>query len=112
MKNNKGFTLTELIAAITIISILMVITIPSINKIMKNSREHISSITKKNIEESAKLFGEEVYMCDQTSDIISVLNNSILIKNIQKNINDEYHEGINSWKNIADRYLNCYIDKV
>ena len=33
--------------------------------------------------------------------IISVLNNSILIKNIQKNINDEYHEGINSWKNIA-----------
>ena len=44
--------------------------------------------------------------------IISVLNNSILIKNIQKNINDEYHEGINSWKNIARKYINCYLNKI
>ncbi|MDD4706126.1 MAG: prepilin-type N-terminal cleavage/methylation domain-containing protein [Bacilli bacterium] len=75
MKNNKGFTLTEVIATITIIAILMVIAIPSVNNVMKNSKAQISSITKKNIKESAKLFGQEIYMCDQTSDIISILNN-------------------------------------
>ncbi|MFA6752980.1 MAG: prepilin-type N-terminal cleavage/methylation domain-containing protein, partial [Bacilli bacterium] len=74
MKNNKGFTLTEVIVTISIVAILMIIAIPSINNVMKNSRDQISSMTKKNIEESAKLFGQEVYMCDRSSDIISVLN--------------------------------------
>ncbi|MDD2409709.1 MAG: prepilin-type N-terminal cleavage/methylation domain-containing protein [Bacilli bacterium] len=74
MKNNKGFTLIEVIVTVSILAIIMIITIPSINNVMKNSKEQISSITKKNIEESAKLFGQEVYMCDRTSDIISVLN--------------------------------------
>lgn len=74
MKNNKGFTLTEVIVSISIIAIIMIIAIPSINNIMKNSKNQISSITKKNIEESAKLFGQEVYMCDQPNDISSLLN--------------------------------------
>lgn len=77
MKNNKGFTLTEVIVTISIVAILMIIAIPSINNVMKNSRDQISSMTKKNIEESAKLFGQEVYMCDRSSDIISVLNKEI-----------------------------------
>lgn len=74
MKNNKGFTLVEIIAAITILSILMIITIPAISKIFTSSKNQISSLNKKNLEESAKMFAQEIFICDSSSDITDVLN--------------------------------------
>lgn len=71
MKNNKGFSLIEVIVAITIIAILMIIAIPSINNILKNSKTQISSLMEKNIEEAAKLYGQEIFMCN-TEDIIEL----------------------------------------
>lgn len=82
MKNNKGFTLVEIIAVITILSLLMIVTIPSIGKFLSNSKSQISSLTKKNLEESAKMFAQEVYMCDSSSDITSVLNTLLRKTNI------------------------------
>ena len=38
MKNNKGFTLIELLAVVTILGILMIIGIPSVNRIIEDSR--------------------------------------------------------------------------
>lgn len=39
MKNNKGFTLVEILASIVIIGLLALITIPSVNTAMENSRK-------------------------------------------------------------------------
>ena len=39
MKNNKGFTLVELLAVIVIMGILMMIAIPSITKTIEKSRK-------------------------------------------------------------------------
>lgn len=37
--NNKGFTLVEVLAMITILGILMVVTVPNISKIIENNRD-------------------------------------------------------------------------
>ena len=38
MKNNKGFTLVELLAVIVIMGILMMVSIPSVKGTIDNSR--------------------------------------------------------------------------
>ena len=40
MKNNKGFTLIELIAMLTVLAILMVVTVPNITGIINQQREN------------------------------------------------------------------------
>ena len=39
MKNNKGFTLVELLAVIVIMGILMMVAIPSVTRTIENSRK-------------------------------------------------------------------------
>ena len=53
MRNEKGFTLIELIAVIIIIGVLMMVAIPSVTTLISNSRKEVYvSNAKKYIEQS------------------------------------------------------------
>lgn len=52
----KGFTLIELLAVIIILGALTIITVISINPILKDSKEGLTDIQIDNIEESANLY--------------------------------------------------------
>lgn len=47
MKKNKGFTLIELLAVITIMGILMIVAVGSVNRIIENSRRDTFASTAK-----------------------------------------------------------------
>ena len=38
MKNNKGFTLVEILAVLVLISLMMVIIVPNVQKVALNSK--------------------------------------------------------------------------
>ena len=61
MKNNKGFTLVELLAVIVILAIIMIIAIPAVLQVMQTARR------KSFIEYAMKVTGEaqKVYLTDQ-----------------------------------------------
>lgn len=66
MKNIKGFTLTEILAVIIVLSLIMIIAIPVIQNTFLKTKEQISSINKKNIEEAAKIYANEIIYCTPT----------------------------------------------
>ena len=68
MKNKKGFTLVELLAVVVVISIVMIVAIPSVQKALTSSKEGISAINRKNIEEAAKTLATEIIYCDNNDD--------------------------------------------
>ncbi len=55
MKNNKGFTLVELLAAVIILSLLVVFSIPLITSLMEKSRAKIY------VDDAKKLVGQAEY---------------------------------------------------
>ena len=59
MRNHKGFTMVELLAVITILSIIMVILIPAVTNISKNTKESILKSKISTIETSASKYGED-----------------------------------------------------
>ena len=63
MKKNKGFTLIELLAVITIMGILMIVAIGSVNRIIENARRDTFATTAK---EYLKTVRQEV-MADNIS---------------------------------------------
>jgi len=56
MKNNKGFTLIELIAVITILAIVALITVPIVNKAIIKSKEKALEAQKETIVDAAKKY--------------------------------------------------------
>lgn len=65
--NNKGFTMVELLAAITILGILMIVAIPSVQKVIDDSRKDVYLdnviIQRNNIEKIIN--SEEYYVYDK-----------------------------------------------
>lgn len=59
MKNNKGFTLVELLAVIVILAILVTIAVPSTITISNKLKENMYCKKIDSIEISAKLYGED-----------------------------------------------------
>lgn len=83
--NKKGFTLVEVLAVLVILSLLLILTIPSIRDALTNGKNKINEINKKQIEDAAKIIVDEVIYCnmteiakdalkDETSDEISCSN--------------------------------------
>lgn len=83
--NKKGFTLVEVLAVLVILSLLLILTIPSIRDALTNGKNKINDINKKQIEDAAKIIVDEVIYCnmteiakdalkDETSDEISCSN--------------------------------------
>lgn len=59
--NNKAFTLIELLAVIIVLSLLMVIAVPTISSVTKTTRESAYETKVKNIISAAKLYGQDNY---------------------------------------------------
>ncbi len=59
MKNSKGFTLVELIAVITVLAIVALITVPAVNNSVKKSQERALKAQEDAIIESAKKYALE-----------------------------------------------------
>lgn len=57
MENKKGFTLTELIGVIVLLGIIALISIPILNKTIKNSKEKAYNAQVEEIVSSAKKWG-------------------------------------------------------
>ena len=74
--NNKGFTLVELLAVLVILSLLITVAVPSVNKIMLNINENMYCEKVTNIENAARLYAEDYYM-DQSSIDEKVIEGSI-----------------------------------
>ena len=64
--NKKGFTLVELLAVLVILSLLLILTIPSIRDALTNGKNKINEINKKQIEDAAKIIVDEVIYCNMT----------------------------------------------
>lgn len=64
--NKKGFTLVEILAVLVILSLLLILTIPSIKNALTNGKNKINDINKKQIEDAAKIIVDEVIYCNMT----------------------------------------------
>lgn len=59
MKNNKGFTLTELLATIVILAVVVLIATPAVIGVSNLIKNNMWDSKRKLIEQSAKLYGED-----------------------------------------------------
>lgn len=56
MKNNKGFTLVELLAVISILAVILIIATMSTSGTLRRSSKNISKIQIREIEEAAEVY--------------------------------------------------------
>ncbi len=73
MKRTKGFTLTELLAVLVVISILAVIAVPNISKLIQTYKQSLLNTQINNIEEAARDWGASNIYLLPTGDDISVV---------------------------------------
>lgn len=72
--NKKGFTLVEILATLVILSFIFMLTYPAIQKAFNNGKTAISELSKKQIEDAAKIVIDEVIYCNMSEDTKSLLN--------------------------------------
>ena len=72
--NKKGFTLVEILAILVIMSLIFALVYPNIQDALNNSKKAISELSKKQIEDAAKIVIDEVIYCNMSQDTKSLLN--------------------------------------
>ena len=72
MKNNKGFTLVEILAVIVILLIIVVIAAPNMTKEIKRGEDASQNVLNQKIENAAHLYAAKYY-----ADAIVNCNSSI-----------------------------------
>ncbi|MDD2181619.1 MAG: prepilin-type N-terminal cleavage/methylation domain-containing protein [Bacilli bacterium] len=92
--NKKGFTLIELLAAIVILVIIFVITVPAIGNVINKSRYGVFGSSKKGIERAA-----ELYYASNSKDI--VWENDIGYVEVEKTADEKYE---------YNAYVDCLTD--
>lgn len=75
MKNNKGFTLVEILAVLVLISLMMVIIVPSVQKVALNSKIKLCNSKIDLAEESINLWARDNYKCFNKTDGCNILSN-------------------------------------
>lgn len=64
--NKKGFTLVEILSVIVILTIVMILIVPSVRDALTNGKNKINEISKKQINDSVKIIVDEVIYCNMT----------------------------------------------
>ena len=117
MKNNKGFTLVELLAVIAIMAILLIIALPNVLKMFNESKKKVfltesKSVFKEAINQTIKdrNFSDVIY-CKSMNDEVNPLHMSgrELYYYIKANVNDKTGTVI-VWDN--ERYVKYKGDKL
>lgn len=84
--NKKGFTLVEILAVLVILSLLLILTIPSIRDALTNGKNKINEINKKQIEDAAKIIVDEVIYCNMTEIAKKALGDETSCSNAKTNL--------------------------
>lgn len=82
MKNNKGFTLVEILVVIIILGVILTIGYSAIGSSIAASREKTNKLTIENIKEASAQFAKEIYICDKSSNIITILRTGMGLTSI------------------------------
>lgn len=106
MKNNKGFTLVEILAVIVILSFIMIIIYPTVSDVLFGGRTTVNKLALKNIKESAEMFAQDIYICDSTSDILNILKEDLSYTDVTncKEAKAKLQEGITIEIDVLKRY--------
>ena len=75
MKNNKGFTFVEILAVLVLISLMMVIIVPNVQKVALNSKIKLCKSKINLAEESINLWARDNYKCFEKKDGCNILSN-------------------------------------
>ena len=103
--NNKGFTLTEVISVLVIISLILIITMRSFNQTVSLSKEDSYKIMKKNLISAAENYVKECDIKTIECEFSFENNNQFPVKVLKEN---GYFKNLNS--PIDDKDLsNCLI---
>lgn len=74
MKDKNGYTLSEVLACITIISLIIVFTVSIAVKTLDNSKKSISDVDKKIIVDAAKTYAEDLDKNEKSYFLLSNMN--------------------------------------
>lgn len=75
MKNRKGFTLVEILAVIVLISLMLIIVVPSVQQIAYKSKVKLCNTKVELIENAVSLWAENNQKCFIKDDGCSILQN-------------------------------------
>ena len=129
IRENRGFTLIEILAVIVLISLIVIIAIPSVKSISTKSKRKLFDTKVKIVEEAVNLWGENNISCFETgcdvlSDCQEIENNTkkckttfgLLAKNNIINYDDEV-DGVSyvvnpiDSSNMNDYVIDVFLDK-
>ena len=77
--NKKGFTMVELLVVLVVLGLLAIIVVPTIQGVLKKSKDKINSINMNQLKDAGKLVGEEILFCelnDNTKAIVKIKNDN------------------------------------
>ena len=86
MKDNKGFTLVELLAVIVILAIIMIIAAPSMTKEIARNEKENKNILNQKIENAAHIYAAKYFV----NDLINMNEDT----NINFTLNDLEQDGL------------------
>lgn len=110
-KNNKGFTLVEILAVIVILLIIVVIAAPNMTKEIKRGEDASQNVLNQKIENAAhlyaaKYYADEIVKCNSNNCIKFTLAN--LEKDGLINLNNECID--NGTKNVTTQNIKISYD--
>lgn len=102
-KNNKGFTLVELIIVISVLSIIAVIAVPKFPNIIKTSKEKANK-------ENVRILKNAVKLAMTNGDFME--SNDLNLSNLNEENLLKYYEDEENYEYLEDKLVDKYIDKI